>query len=73
MPTLGLLAISSALAVAVEAAEDAARHAAQLGHRRVVGVDADAHAGFLGHRRDLLDEVGEVVPDLVLGCSGGRG
>ena len=52
--------------VAVEVAEDAARHAGEHGHRRVVGMDADPHAGLFGDRGHLLDEVGVVVPDLFL-------
>ena len=53
--------------VAFEVAEDAARHAGQHGHRRIVGMDADAHARLFGDRRHLLDEVGVVLPDLFLG------
>src|ERR1039458_419591 len=53
--------------VAIEVAEDAARHAGQHGDRRIVGMDADAHARFVGNRRHLLDEVSEVLPDLFLG------
>ena len=63
----GLLAISSALHVPVEIAEDATRHAAQLGHWRIVRVNADPYAGLLRDRHHLLDEVRVVVPDLFSG------
>ena len=55
------------LLVAVEAGEDAPRHAAEIGHRGVVGVDADEHPRLLGHGPDLPRPVLEVGPHLLLG------
>ena len=62
----GLLAISRAR-VAVEVAEDAARHAAQLRHRRIVRVNPDPYPKLFGHGRHPLDEEGVVIPQLFLG------
>ena len=52
--------------VAVETAEDASRNAAELRLGRIVRMYADADARFFGDGRYLADEMGEIVPDLVL-------
>src|SRR4051794_13098910 len=51
--------------VAVEIAEDAARHASELGHRRIIGMNADADAEFFSHRYDLTDEVRVIFPQFL--------
>src|SRR5262249_37770192 len=53
--------------VAGEVAEDAARDAGKDGDGRVVGVDPDPDADLLGDRDHLADEIGIVLPDLILG------
>src|SRR5262249_12857493 len=53
--------------VAVVIAENAARHATQFRHRRIVGMNADADALLLCYRNHLLDEVGVVLPEFFFG------
>src|SRR5262249_29349816 len=47
--------------ITVEGAEDVPRDAAELGNRRIIGMDADAHAGFLGDGGNLADEIRVVL------------
>src|SRR5439155_21731315 len=53
--------------VAVEVAEDAARHTAQLRHRRIIRVNTDPYTKLFGHGRHTLDKEGVVIPQLFLG------
>src|SRR4030095_9008567 len=46
--------------------KDASRHSAQFWHWRVIWVDANADAQLFGHGNHLLDEVGIVLPELLL-------
>src|SRR5262245_5101803 len=53
--------------VAVEVAEDAARHAAQLRHRRIIRVNADPYPQLFGHGRHPFDKERVVLPELFPG------
>src|SRR5262249_50753073 len=53
--------------VALEVAEDAARYAAQLWHRRIIRVNTDPYTKLFGHGHHTLDKVGVVIPQLFLG------
>src|SRR6185436_1464407 len=52
--------------VSIEVAKDAARDPAQFRHRRIIRMNADAHAQFFSERDNLLDEIGVVLPKLLL-------
>src|SRR5678815_282578 len=42
----------------------AARDATQLGHRRIIRMDADPHPQLFCNRNDLFDEIRVVIPKL---------
>ena len=46
---------------------DQAGDPGHAGQRGIVGVERQPDAGLLGHRDDPLHEIGEIVPDLILG------
>src|SRR5439155_12142126 len=46
--------------IPVEVSEDAARHAGEHRHGRIVRMNADPNASLLRYRRHLLDEIGVV-------------
>src|SRR5207253_5710271 len=48
-------------------AEDAARHATQLRHRRIIRVNTDPYTKLFGHGRHTLDKESVVIPQLFLG------
>src|SRR5579864_3379122 len=51
--------------VAFEVAEDATGHAAEQGHRRIIGMHTDEDALFFGYRDNLLNKVFVVIPDFL--------
>src|SRR6266478_8304883 len=53
--------------VAVEVTEDAARHTAQLRHRRIIRVNTDPYPKLFGHGHHTLAKEGVVIPQLFLG------
>ena len=66
-PDVGTVGDVKRAFIPFKVAEYAARNAAQIGAGRVVRVDADHDPRFLGNRSRFPDEMGEVVPDLLLG------
>ena len=58
--------LESAL-VTLKVAENAAGHAGQHGHGRIIGMDADPDTLIFSHGSNLPDEIRVVVPDFLLG------
>src|SRR5262245_51342092 len=53
--------------IAIEAAEDAARHSGQFGYRGIIGMNSNQDTFLFSYRRYLLDKIAKVLPNLILG------
>ena len=65
-PNIGAVCDSHRLLIAVKAAENAPRHAAQAKLGRIVWMDSNADTLFFSHGHNLRNEVAEVFPNLLL-------